>query len=145
VQVDFYHLTRDPAEKLVPMLAGKSLEAGRRVLVVSQDKAGSAALSSALWKQEPASFLAHDFAGSEQEAHQPILISDRCEAANGARYVLLSDGQWRDDALKFERAFYLFTAMEIDAARAAWRDLSGREDVTPRYWKQDGGRWVEGP
>ncbi len=145
MRVDFYHLTRDPADKLVPMLAGKSLEAGKRVLLVSQDEARCAALGNALWSDDPASFLAHDFAGSERQADQPILISEQCDAANGASYIILSDGQWRDAALAFERAFFLFTAEQIDNARNAWRDLAAKDDVTPRYWKQDGGRWVEGP
>lgn len=145
MRVDFYHLTRDPAEKLVPMLAGKCLQAEARVLLVSRDVIQCAAISKALWTDDPASFLAHDFAGSDQEVDQPILISDRCEAANGATFVILSDGLWRDEALQFDRAFLLFTAEEIDGARATWRDLSAKDDVTPRYWKQDGGRWVEGP
>lgn len=145
MRVDFYHLTRDPAEKLVPMLAGKSLEAGKRVLLVSQDEARRAALGKALWSDVPVSFLAHDFAGSESEADQPILISEQCDPANGASYIILSDGQWRDPALTFERAFFLFTAEQIDNARSAWRELAAKDDVTPRYWKQDGGRWVEGP
>ena len=145
MRVDFYHLTRDPADKLVPMLASKSLEAGKRVLLVSQDEARCAALGNALWSDDPASFLAHDFAGSERQADQPILISEQCDAANGASYIILSDGQWRDAALAFERAFFLFTAEQIDNARNAWRDLAAKDDVTPRYWKQDGGRWVEGP
>ena len=145
MRVDFYHLTRDPAEKLVPMLASKTLDAGRRVLLLSPDEAHCAALSAALWSAEPSSFLAHDFAGSERQADQPILISDDCAPANGATYILLADGQWRDEALGFERAFLLFTADQIDHARAVWRQLTAREDVTPRYWTQDGGRWVEGP
>ncbi|WP_373492419.1 DNA polymerase III subunit chi [Parasphingorhabdus sp.] len=145
MRVDFYHLTRDPAEKLVPMLASKSLDAGKRVLLLSPDEVHCAALSAALWSAEPASFLAHDFAGSERQTDQPILISDDCAPANGATYILLADGQWRDEALGFERAFLLFTADQIDHARAVWRQLTANEDVTPRYWKQDGGRWVEGP
>lgn len=145
VRVDFYHLTRDPVEKLVPMLASKSLEVGKRILLLASDEGSSAALSKALWSDDPASFLAHDFAGSEQQANQPILISDRCDPANGASYGILSDGQWRDEALAFERVFFLFSAEQIDQARTAWRDLTANPDVTPRYWKQDGGRWVEGP
>ena len=145
MRVDFYHLTRDPAEKLVPMLASKSLDVGKRLLLLAPDEAHCAALSDALWSAEPASFLAHDFAGSERQADQPILISDQCEPANGASYIILSDGQWRDEALGFERAFLLFSAEQIDGARTVWRQLTAREDVTPRYWKQDGGRWVEGP
>ncbi len=145
MQVDFYHLTRDPAEKLVTMLVDKSLKACVRVLITSQDEAQCSTLSDALWKHDAASFLAHDFAGSEQEEHQPILISDQCAAANGAKYIILADGEWRDEALTFDRAFYLFTEQQKDAARDAWRMLSDKDGVTPRYWKQDGGRWVEGP
>lgn len=145
MRVDFYHLTRDPADKLVPMLASKSLAVGKKLVLLSQDQARRAALSDALWSAEPASFLAHDFGGSERQAEQPILISDQCEAANGASYIILSDGLWREEALNFERAFFLFTADQIDHARTVWRDLKAKDDVTPRYWKQDGGRWVEGP
>ena len=145
MRVDFYHLTRDPAEKLVPMLAGKVLDVGKMLLLLVPGKTACAALSDALWSAQPASFLAHDIAGSEREADQPILPSDQCEPANGASYIILSDGQWRDEALSFERAFFLFTADQIDHARTIWRQLSANEVVTPRYWKQDGGRWVEGP
>ncbi len=127
------------------MLASKSLEAGKRVLLLSRDEAGCAALSSTLWREEPASFLAHDFAGSERQADQPILISDQCQPANGAPYIIFSDGLWREEALDFERAFFLFTADQIDHARTVWRELTANDTVTQRYWKQDGGRWVEGP
>ena len=145
MRVDFYHLTRDPAEKLVPMLASKSLDVGKRILLLAQDERSCIALGNALWSDEPTSFLAHDFAGSERQADQPILISDQCESANGATYIMLSDGRWRDEALAFERVFFLFSAEQIDHARTVWRQLSASEAVTPRYWKQDGGRWVEGP
>ena len=127
------------------MLASKSLAVGKRLLLLSPDETRCAALSAALWSAEPASFLAHDFAGSLRQTDQPILISDQCEPANGATYIILADGQWREEALGFERAFFLFTAAQIDHARTIWRQLNASEVVTPRYWKQDGGRWVEDP
>ena len=145
MQVDFYYLTRDPAEKLVPVLAQKTLDGGQRMLLVSSFVGQLEKLSAALWQAGPISFLAHNLAGNQQDEMQPILISANCEAANGARYVALTDGEWRDEALTFDRAFFLFTVEQIDNARAAWRALSAKNDVTPRYWKQDGGRWVEGP
>ena len=145
MRVDFYHLTRDPAEKLVPMLASKSLDAGKKLLLLAQGETLCATLSKSLWSHDPASFLAHDFAGSERQADQPILIAEQCDPVNGASYIILSDGQWRNEALDFERVFFLFTADQIDQARTAWRDLAARENVTPHYWKQDGGRWVKGP
>ncbi|QTD56829.1 DNA polymerase III subunit chi [Parasphingorhabdus cellanae] len=145
MQVDFYHLTRDPAEKLVPVLAQKTLDGGQRMLLVSNFVGQLEKLSHALWQAGPTSFLAHGLAGNGHDEAQPVLISGKCEATNGARFVALTDGEWRDEALGFDRAFYLFTADQIDSARTVWRALSSKDDVTPRYWKQDGGRWVEGP
>ena len=143
MQVDFYHLTRDPVEKLVPLLASKSLDAGKRVLLLATQSQED--LGNALWTAEPTGFLAHASSDAAGASDQPILISDRCEPANGASYIILADGQWRDDALAFERAFFLFTGEKIDHARSVWRQLKTGELATPRYWKQDGGRWVEGP
>ncbi len=145
MRVDFYHLTRDPVAKLVPMLAGKTLDVGKRLLLLVRDEVDCAALSDALWSAQPASFLAHDVAGSDRQADQPILFSDQCDPVNGATYIILADGQWREEALAFERAFFLFSAEQIDHARTVWRQLSASETVTPRYWKQDGQRWIEGP
>ncbi len=145
MQVDFYHLTRDPAEKLVPVLASKCLDADEKILIVSDEEDQKAQLSNALWSHSATSFLANDVSGSEQEAHQPILISDQCHPANAAEFILLSDGKWRGEALDFKRAFYLFADDKIEEARTAWRELSANSDVTSRYWKQDGSRWVEGP
>lgn len=144
-QVDFYHLTRDPVHKLVPVLAAKTLEGGENLLLVSGDFEQIEKISASLWKADPSSFLAHGIAGCPQEENQPILISDECQPVNKARFVLLADGRWREEALQFARTFYLFSTEEISAARDAWRSLSAIEDVTPRYWKQDSGRWVEGP
>ncbi|SIO07071.1 DNA polymerase III, chi subunit [Parasphingorhabdus marina DSM 22363] len=144
-QVDFYHLTRDPVEKLVPVLAEKTLGGGQRLLLVSANDEQVQQLSAALWDAGPGSFLAHNFSGCEAEKNQPILVSSDCRPGNGAKFVLLADGIWRDEALQFDRTFYLFSGQEISAARDAWRALSARENVTPRYWKQDNGRWLEGP
>ena len=145
MQVDFYHLTRDPAEKLLPVIAQKTLYSDSRLLVVSADFDQIERISAGLWQSKPESFLAHGLAGCETESAQPILISDECAAVNGARFIALADGIWRDETLAFERVFYLFTPDQIDDARKAWRTLTANEDATPRYWKQDGGRWVEGP
>ncbi len=151
MQVDFYQLTRDPAENIIAVLASKILDDGGRLLVVSADEGQLAKISAALWASKPESFLAHGIAGQSSEgqgdndAAQPILLSHSCIASNGARFISLADGDWRDDALAFERAFYLFAPEHTDNARAAWRALGLREDVARKYWKQDGARWVEGP
>jgi DNA polymerase-3 subunit chi len=145
MQVDFYHLTRDPSVRLIPVLAQKTLNAGQRLVIVEADPVNRERLSEALWQHRPESFLAHDSADSDYAAQQPIILSAQCSNANHARFIALADGQWHDAALTFDRIFYLFTARDIDTARGNWRALSGRADVSCKYWKQEGGRWQAGP
>jgi DNA polymerase-3 subunit chi len=144
MRVDFYHLTRDPAEAVVPLLARSTLGAGERLLVVSNAAAQLARISAALWARMPDSFLAHGQAGGAHDAHQPILLADALDPANGARYLALADGQWRE-AEGMARVFLLFSPERIDDARGTWRMLGQREGVERHYWRQQGGKWQEGP
>lgn len=144
MRVDFYQLSREPAEGVVPLLAHNTLKAGERLLVVSADDEQIARISEALW-QRPASFLAHGLAGGPHQERQPILLADAPQAANGARYVALADGQWRDQTEQFERVFLLFDGETIEQARGTWRMLGERDDIERKFWKQDGGKWIEGP
>jgi len=145
MQVDFYQLSRDPAEAVIPAIARKILGEGQRLLVVSQQRDQLDRISQELWSAGPDSYLANDHADAAMPQAQPILLADACAPANGARYVALTDGHWREEALVFERTFYFFDDMTIDEARTAWRALSKAEGVTPRFWKQDGGKWRQGP
>ncbi|MEJ7927701.1 DNA polymerase III subunit chi [Sphingobium sp. AN641] len=145
MQVDFYQLSRDPVERVLPAIAERILAGGGRLLVVAADGGRLERLSGGLWDAGAETFLAHGLVGQAGENVQPILLSDRCEAQNGARHVALADGLWRDEALRFERAFYFFDAETIGGARASWRILSKADDVTPRFWRQDGRKWVQGP
>ena len=139
--VDFYHLTASPLERVLPSIAEKVLAGGGRLLVVAEEGL-LAALDEQLWTYQPDSFLPHGRAGE----NQPVLLSaEPAAAANGARNIALADGVWREEALGYERAFYFFGADSLDAARGAWRALRGRDGVESRYWKQEDGRWVQGP
>ena len=142
MQVDFYQLSESPAEAALPLLAAKTLAAGERLLVVSADDAQLAQISEALWARKD-SFLAHGMAGGPHQERQPILLSDRPDPANGARFCALADGQWRDEAENFERVMLLFGNATLDAARSTWRALNGRDGVESRYFRQEGGGWVQ--
>ena len=142
MRVDFYQLSQTPVEGALPQLAVKMLEAGARVLVVSADEAQLARISAALWAHKD-SFLAHGLAGGPHQERQPILLSDVLEAPNAARFLALSDGQWRDGADRFDRVFLLFDGSTIDDARATWRSLDGRDGLERHYWRQEQGRWVK--
>lgn len=145
MRVDFYQLSRDPAEAVVPQIARNTLKAGERLLVVSDDDGQLARISEALWSKLPDSFLAHGFSGGPHEARQPILLSDRPEPVNGARFLAIADGIWREGDPQLERTFYLFDEATLQQARDCWRALDGREALDRRFWKQQGGKWVEGP
>lgn len=145
MRVDFYQLSRDPVEQVLPAIAGRVLAMGQRLLVVDEDAGRRARISAGLWNGPPESFLAHGQAGEGKETAQPILLGSTCDAANGAAHVALADGLWREESLAFERVFYFFDAGTIDGARTSWRALSKREGVTPHFWRQEGRRWIEGP
>ena len=144
MKVDFYHLTGQPLDRVLPMLAEKVLASGERLLVVATEETQLTQLDKLLWTYAPDSFLPHAVIGGEDDADQPILLAPDVNAANRARNVLLADGIWRDDALDFDRAFHLFDEDAIKPARVAWKALADREGVERRYWKQnDAGRWEQ--
>lgn len=143
MQVDFYQLERDPVDRVLPAIAQRLLDQGERLLVIDGREGALERLSRALWSWKPDSFLAHGLADGENAQMQPILLSTGEAPLNGARHVALTDGQWRESALTFERTFHFFDADTIDAARASWRALKGREGVTARFWRQDGGKWIQ--
>ena len=145
MQVDFYQLSRDPVDQVLPAIAARVLDLGERLLVVAQDGAQLDRISAGLWAGPPESFLAHGRTGGDKESLQPILLAQDCVAGNGARHIALADGLWREEALDFDRAFYFFDAVTIEGARTSWRALSKREGVTPRFWRQEGRKWVQGP
>ena len=142
MRVDFYQLASDPAEAVLPLLAQKTLAAGERMLVVSGDEDQLARIGEALWNRKD-SFLANGRAGGPHDARQPVLLADRVDAANGARFLVLADGLWRDAGPGFDRVFYLFDDGSLKAARECWVALKGREGLTRHFWRQDKGRWVE--
>ena len=140
--VDFYHLDRSPLDKVLPSICEKLLAQGERLLIVAEP-AVLDRLDAQLWSYAPDSFLPH---GRDNAAAQPVLLSERAEAVNGAANVALADGRWREEALGFARTFYFFDNDAREGARDAWRALKGRPEVEARYWKQDErGKWVQGP
>lgn len=143
MRVDFYQLSRDPAEATLPLLARKALSGGERLLVVSADPGQRQRISQALWAMGGESFLANGMAGDGFEEKQPILLSDAPRPLNGARFVAIADGQWREAEMPFARTFFLFDDATIAHARDTWRMLRGREGVEHHYWKQEGGRWIQ--
>lgn len=144
MRVDFYQLAAAPLEHVLPRIAEKVVAGGGRLLIVDADDTRRAAIDRLLWTYAADSFLPHAMIGTGDDTAQPILIAPDVNAANGARNIALIDGEWRDEALDFDRAFHFFDEGAIRPARTAWKALADRDGVQRRYWKQnDAGRWEQ--
>lgn len=140
----FYHLTGSPAESLLQVLIGKSLQAGWRVELRGTDRARMERLDQYLWQGD--GFLPHGMAGGPHDARQPVLITLPSQAAANAPACLLAlDGAEVAPAevQALQRACIIFDgahAPAVEQARAQWRAL-GAAGVTAEYWADEGGRW----
>ena len=144
MRVDFYLVEQGGPEGALAPLASKVLGAGGRLLVVAGEVEERRRLSDALWAWKADSFLANGLAGGDQDAAQPILISDRIAPDNGATYLALADGVWREpDVGAFERVLLVFGNAGREAAREIWRMAKGREGWDCQFFRQDSGRWTK--
>lgn len=150
MRVDFYQLSRDPVEQVLPAIAQRLMDEGERLLVIDGRAGALERLSTALWSWRPDSFLAHGTTDGEDAALQPVLLSSGeggadDAPANAARHVAFTDGIWREEATQYARAFYFFDAETLESARACWRRLRGLDGNELHFWRQEGRRWVQGP
>jgi len=143
MRVDFYQLGVAQPDNVIAAIAGKLLGEQQRLLVVAADEGLLARLDRQLWDQGAASFLPHGLAGGPDDTSQPILLSTGTDAPNLARNMLVADGEWREAALGYDRAFYLFNEETLEGARLAWKLLAGREGVERYYWALEDGRWTK--
>lgn len=143
MRVDFYQLGSAQPDSVIAAISGRLLDDEQRLLVVAADEGLLARLDRQLWDQGAASFLPHGLAGGADDAAQPVLLSTGTDAPNRARNILIADGEWREAALGYERAFYLFGEATLEDARLAWKLLAGRDGVERNYWALEEGKWVK--
>jgi DNA polymerase III subunit chi len=141
----FYHLHRQPIERVLPALIERSIERGWRVIVQSGSEERIEALDAHLWTYRDDSFLAHGTWREAEAAAQPVLLTVNDDNPNQASVRFLIDGApVPADAERYQRIVLLFDGEDEDAvaaARARWTDATARGfDVT--YWQPDEqGRW----
>lgn len=147
-EVLFYHLQRQPLEKVLPLLLEKSLERGWRALVRATTDERLAALDDHLWTYSDESFLPHGTEREPDAGDQPVVLTLSERNLNGAAILFLVEGApVPDDASDYQRLVLLFDGNDEDAlaaARAQWKAVKGAgHDAT--YWQQDArGRWEKG-
>ncbi|MFN4061954.1 MAG: DNA polymerase III subunit chi [Paracoccus hibiscisoli] len=140
----FYHLTRSPAEALLPVLLTKALSADWRVELRAPDAARLDMLDQQLWQGD--GFLPHGLAGGPHDARQPVLLTLPDQpAANAPACLMAVDGVpvTTDQAQALDRTCILFDGGDPEAvarARDQWRQLTAAA-IEAEYWSEESGRW----
>lgn len=141
----FYHLQRQPLERVLPTLLEKSIERGWRVVVQAASEERLDALDAHLWTFRDDSFLPHGTWREADAREQPILLTLADDNPNGAAVRFLVDGApVPADADGYARIVLIFDGEDPDAVTAArerWSEAKAKGfDVT--YWQtDDDGRW----
>ena len=144
-EIFFYHLQRQPLERVLPTLIEKSLERGWRVVVQAASDERVEALDAHLWTFRDDSFLPHATWREAETAEQPVLLTVNDDNPNGAAVRFLIDGApVPADADAYARIVLIIDGEDPDAvavARERWSEGKARGfDVT--YWQTDEqGRW----
>jgi DNA polymerase III subunit chi len=143
----FYHLQRQPIEKVLPTLLEKSLERGWRVVVQGNSEERIEALDALLWTYRDDGFLPHGTWREPEAAAQPVLLTMTDSNPNGASVRFLIDGApVPSDAAAYARIVVLFDGEDEDALKAArqrWSEAR-TQGFGATYWQLDeGGHWAK--
>ncbi|ROT98452.1 DNA polymerase III subunit chi [Histidinibacterium lentulum] len=141
----FYHLTRDPLERTLPVLLEKALAAGWACEVRGRTAAAMDRLDAQLWLWPEEGFLPHGRAGGTEDARQPVLLTAGEAASNGAVCVMAVEGAEvaPGEVAALERVCILFDGGDpaaVQVARGQWARLV-EAGCAAQYWSQEGGRW----
>lgn len=143
-EVLFYHLERQPLERVLPSLLERTLARGWRAVVQAGSEERLDAIDLALWTYKEDSFLPHGQRKAGHAAMQPVYLTTGTETPNGAGVRFLIDGAKAETFTGFVRIVYLFDGGDADAkaiAREQW-SAAKAAGCTVTYWQQsEEGRW----
>lgn len=140
----FYHLERQPVERVLPTLIEKTLERGWRAVVQVGSQERLEAIDASLWTFTEDSFLPHGTARTGYAEDQPVYLTTGDEAPNGAGVRFVVDGATPATFSGLERIVFLFDGNDdeaVAAARTQWK-LAKAAGCGLTYWQQsESGRW----
>lgn len=143
-EVLFYHLERQPLERVLPNLLERTLARGWRAVVQAGSEERLDAIDLALWTYREDSFLPHGQRKAGHADKQPVYLTTGAETPNGAGVRFLVDGAKAAAFTGFVRIVYLFDGADGEAkaiAREQW-SAAKAAGCAVTYWQQtDDGRW----
>ncbi|MCD6073946.1 MAG: putative polymerase chi subunit [Rhodospirillales bacterium] len=142
-EIAFYHLQRSALDAVLPKLLQRTLDQGKRALVLAGSDERVENLSSMLWTYDPGSWLPHGTVKDGRAEDQPIWLTVSADNSNRATFLFLTDGT-EADPTAFERCFDLFDGNDdsaVAAARERWKRLKEAGHMLT-YWQQnERGAW----
>jgi DNA polymerase III subunit chi len=145
-EVLFYHLERQPLERVLPSLLERTLQRGWRAVVQTGSTERLEALDAHLWTYADDSFLPHGAANDGAAERQPILLTVGPENPNGAGVRFLLDGADMETFDGYVRIVVIFDGRDEEAlgrARAQWQRVKA-QGAKATYWRQsESGRWEQ--
>ena len=137
-EIAFYHLDKWPLERALPKLLEKTLEAGKRALVLAGSEERVEALADLLWTYAQGAWLPHGTARDGAPEDQPVWLATADDNTNGAQFLFLTDGTTSDRVTEFERCFEIFDGNDeaaVEAARGRWKEYADA-GFGLAYWQQ---------
>jgi DNA polymerase-3 subunit chi len=143
-EVLFYHLERQPLERVLPSLVERTVGRGWRAVVQAGSDERVEALDGLLWTYADDSFLPHGTKKDGSVAEHPVFLTTEETNPNGATVRFLVDGAELADLSGYDRVVYLFDGHDPSAvarAREQWKAAKSAGH-TISYWQQSSeGRW----
>ncbi len=138
-EVLFYHLQRQPLERVLPQLLEKCLQRQWRTVVQLGSEERCAALDAHLWTYRQEGFLPHGTAKDGHASAQPIYLTTGAENPNQATVRFLADGAETADFSDYQRVVLLFDGNDgeaVEKARQSWTAAKAAGH-TATYWQQN--------
>jgi DNA polymerase-3 subunit chi len=143
-EIRFYHLERQPLDKVLPRMLQTGLDRGWRAVVHAGSDERIEYLSSLLWSFDDNAFLPHGTRADGYASLQPIWLTAVEENPNGSTVRFYVDGARPAGLEGFARTVVLFDGNDeagVALAREDWKRFKA-EGCEVSYWQQDGeGRW----
>ena len=140
----FYHLERQPLDRVLPTLVEKTVERGWRAVIQAGSPERVQALDALLWTYKEDGFLAHGTAADGAPDRQPVFLTTGDENPNGAVVRFLVDGAVATDFQSYQRLVFMFDGRDeaaLTGARSQWKTAKAA-GCAVTYWQQgDDGRW----
>jgi DNA polymerase-3 subunit chi len=143
-EIFFYHLDRQPLERVLPVIVAKTLERGWRAVLQATSPERLEALDLLLWTFSEESFIAHGTARDGHPELQAVFLTLDEDNPNGAQARILVDGAEIADLAGYERVMCLFDGHDEAAlakAREQWQ-VARAKGTAVSYFQQDAnGGW----